>query len=87
MKKNFFVVLKIAISIGILYFLFRGMDLNAFLETISRIKPISIVIVVAFILTIQCISTLRWQILLKNSMLMGIKIKLICLFSQTAGLL
>lgn len=66
MKKNFFVLLKIAISLGILYFLFRGMDLDAFLETISRIKPISIVAAVILILVIQCISTLRWKILLKK---------------------
>ncbi|MBE9532251.1 MAG: flippase-like domain-containing protein [Proteobacteria bacterium] len=66
MKKNFFLILKIVISVGILYFLFRGMDLNAFVETVSKIKPISIVIAVVVIFTIQCISTLRWKLLLKK---------------------
>ncbi len=66
MKKNFLIVLKIVISLGILYILFRGMDLNAFLETISKLKPLSIISVVVMIFIIQCISSLRWQILLKK---------------------
>ena len=66
MKTHFFTVLKIVISLAILFFLFRGMDLDAFLKTISKIKPISIIVVVSMIFSIQCVSSLRWQILLKK---------------------
>ena len=66
MKKNLSILIKIVISVGILYFLFRGMDMGAFVETIKAIKPISIVAAIVLILCIQCISSLRWQILLKK---------------------
>lgn len=66
MKSIFTTLLKIVISLGILYFLFRGMDFNAFVETIKAIKPISIVAAVLIVLVIQCVSSLRWQILLKK---------------------
>ena len=66
MKKNLSIILKIVISVAILYFLFRGMDLASFVETISRVKPISIIAIIALMFFIQVISTLRWQILLKK---------------------
>ncbi len=66
MKKNLSLILKIAISLGILYFLFSGMDLSAVIKTISTIRPISIIAAVLIILVIQVISSLRWQILLKK---------------------
>jgi uncharacterized protein (TIRG00374 family) len=66
MKKNLSIILKIVISVGILYFLFRGMDMQAFIETIKALKPISIIAAIALIFVIQCISSLRWQILLKK---------------------
>lgn len=68
MKKNLLVALKIVISLGILYILFRGMDLSAFVEVISRIKPISIIVAVLMIFIIQCISSLRWQILITKDL-------------------
>jgi len=59
-------LLKIAVSGVILYFLFRGMDIGLFWQTVRSVNPRSVVFVALFFIVIQSVSAYRWSIILKK---------------------
>ncbi len=66
MKKHLFTIIKIGISVTIMIILFRGMDLNAFKETILSMDKRFFFASIAMLICIQFISILRWSIILKK---------------------
>ncbi|MEE8574714.1 MAG: lysylphosphatidylglycerol synthase transmembrane domain-containing protein [Thermodesulfobacteriota bacterium] len=66
MKKILQIILKIGVSGGIMYFLFRGMDMQSFWATISSVKLSSVIIGVVMLGCIQMISSFRWSIILSK---------------------
>jgi len=70
MKNLLTVVLKICVSAGILYFLFRGMDMAAFWESFVSVNPAVVVLVAFIFVATQCVSAYRWSIILKKDLSM-----------------
>lgn len=69
MSKNIVsILLKIAVSSALLYFLFRGMDTASFWNTVKAVDPKALIFVVFIYLTVQAIAVSRLFILLKGSM-------------------
>ncbi|MBI5234547.1 MAG: flippase-like domain-containing protein [Deltaproteobacteria bacterium] len=66
MKKTLIVALKVIVSSTIMYLLLRGMDMRAFLKTVVSVSPFAVIGAMLFIICIQCVSTLRWSIILKK---------------------
>ena len=67
MKKNFFVVLKIAISHRHTLFPLQGDGSKClFRDHIQDQADLNSIAVIVLIFSIQCISSLRWQILLEE---------------------
>lgn len=59
-------LVKIGVSIAILYFLFRNMDMQAFWATCTSVNPYIVVLVALFFISTQSVSTLRWSFILKK---------------------
>ncbi len=68
MKKFFSVLIKIAVSLAIMYFLFRSIRLDVFWKTITSVNPLSVGLAVLIFFSTQSVSTLRWSIILKKDM-------------------
>lgn len=66
MKNLITTVVKIGISIAILYFLFSNIDLDAFWKTLSNVEPFAVVFVALLFIASQSISTFRWSVILKK---------------------
>jgi uncharacterized protein (TIRG00374 family) len=66
MKKGYMLPLKIAVSGGLLYLLFRGMDFKTFWETVSAVSYGTMLIMLLLLLSVQTLSTLRWHIILSK---------------------
>ncbi|MFQ5735698.1 MAG: lysylphosphatidylglycerol synthase transmembrane domain-containing protein [Thermodesulfobacteriota bacterium] len=66
MKSFLGVILKIGVSVFILYFLFRSMDLRAFWTTMVSVQPLAVVFVAALFAASQTISSYRWSVILKK---------------------
>lgn len=63
-KKISSVLVKIAISLVILFFLFRNIKLSVFWKTIASVDPLTVVFAAVFFICIQAVSALRWSIIL-----------------------
>ncbi len=61
-------VIKVGVSLAILYFLFRNIDLNAFWKTFISVNPLSVVFVAALFVFTQSVSTYRWSVILKKDL-------------------
>ncbi|MBI2411860.1 MAG: flippase-like domain-containing protein [Deltaproteobacteria bacterium] len=68
MKNVISVIVKIGVSLAILYFLFRNIDLDAFLRTVLSVNPYAVVFVALLFIASQATSTYRWSIILKKDM-------------------
>ena len=68
MKGIISTIVKIGISGAILYFLFRSINMAAFLKTVMSINPLYVVLAALVFLGTQCISTYRWKVILKKDM-------------------
>jgi len=66
MKKGLVLPLKIAVSGGLLYLLFRGMDFKTFWETVSSVSYGTIVVMLLLLFAVQCLSVMRWHIILSK---------------------
>jgi len=66
MKKILSTLIKLAISGGILYFLFSSMDLAAFWETVKSVSPFAVIFVALFFIFIQSVSAYRWSLILSK---------------------
>ncbi|MBI3398711.1 MAG: flippase-like domain-containing protein [Deltaproteobacteria bacterium] len=66
-KKNLSVILKIIISGSLLYFLFRGIDMDGFFKTVKAVDLKAVVFIGLLYLATQVTAAYRWFILLKNS--------------------
>jgi uncharacterized membrane protein YbhN (UPF0104 family) len=65
-KKYFFFLLKVTVSLGLLFYLFRHTDFQSLWKTIHRINPLWFITAFLGYIIFQMISTLRWQIICKN---------------------
>ncbi len=61
-------VLKIGVSISILYLLFTNIDVARFWDTVSSVNPGVVALIVLLVIFIQSLSTYRWSILLRKDM-------------------
>lgn len=68
MKTIISTIIKICVSIAIMYFLFSKIELDAFWATFTSVKPYAVVFVAFFVVFSQSISTYRWSIILKKDM-------------------
>lgn len=66
MKNVISVIVKIGVSIAILYFLFRNIDLEAFLRTVLAVNPYAVVFVALLFIASQATSAFRWSIILRK---------------------
>lgn len=66
MKNILSVLVKVCISGGILFFLFRNIDLKLFWETASSANPLALIAVAVIIFGTQVVSTFRWQAILRK---------------------
>lgn len=64
-RKQFFNILKIVISVGLLIFIFSTIDLPAFLEAVRRANPWWLLTALATMMVGVVIRAWRWQILLE----------------------
>ncbi len=65
-KKVLTTLIKFIVSGGILYFLFRNMDLKMFFHDLRTVSPYVIIFVAVFFVCLQAISAYRWSIILKK---------------------
>lgn len=65
-KKFAPLTLKILVSVVILYFLFRGIDIEKFKVVASRISPLVIFVLAFMFFMSQFFSSLRWHTILKD---------------------
>jgi len=63
-RKQLLNILKIVVSLGLLYFIFSNLDLGAFLQTVSQAKPGWLLAALVMMLLGVVIRAWRWQILL-----------------------
>lgn len=68
MKKVISMLIKIGVSGVILYFLFRSINMAAFLKTVTSINPLLVALAALVFLACQCVSTYRWSVILKKDM-------------------
>lgn len=61
-------VVKICISGAILFFLFRGMDLESLWGTVVSVNPLSVLFVALLFLSTQVVSSYRWSSILSKDM-------------------
>ena len=66
MKKGYVLPIKVAVSGGLLYLLFRGMDLKTFWETVSSVSYTTLLVILLLLICIQTLSTLRWHTILNK---------------------
>lgn len=59
-------VVKVGVSLAILYFLFRNINLRAFWSTFISVNPLAVVLVAVLFICTQSISTYRWSVILKK---------------------
>jgi hypothetical protein len=64
-NKGVFIIVKILVSLGILFLLFKNTDSELFLETIISIDPFYFILAIVIFISSQIISTIRWSLLLK----------------------
>jgi uncharacterized protein (TIRG00374 family) len=64
-NKGIFVLVKILVSLVILFLLFKNTDTGLFFETITSINPIFFVLAILLFVTSQVISTYRWSLFLR----------------------
>ena len=64
MKKHISTLVKICVSGGIMYFLLSNMDMEKFLGVVSSLSPLTLLLLVAIYFSTQCVSVLRWSIVL-----------------------
>jgi len=64
MKKGYVLPIKVAVSGGLLYLLFRGIDLAAFWETVSSVSYGTVIVILLLLICVQTLSTLRWHTIL-----------------------
>ncbi len=67
-KKISSVLIKITVSLVILYFLFRHIRLDIFWKTVTSVNPFSVAFTVIFFICIQAVSAFRWSIILSKDM-------------------
>ncbi|MFQ5428327.1 MAG: YbhN family protein [Thermodesulfobacteriota bacterium] len=65
-KKVLTTLIKFFVSGGILYLLFRNMDLKQFFHDIRTVSPYAIIFVALFFICLQAISAFRWSIILRK---------------------
>ncbi len=65
-KKVLILPLKIVISGGLLYVLFRGMEMDVFWKTISSVNYTAVISIFFLLVGVQTLSTLRWSLILKK---------------------
>jgi len=68
MNKKIALLLKIAISFVLLYLLFSNIDIGTFWGVVSSANYIIILIVFLLFISIQALSAIRWNIILKKDM-------------------
>lgn len=66
MKSILSTAVKVGVSLAILYFLFRNINVNAFWNTFISVNPLSVVFVAVIFICTQSISTFRWSVILKK---------------------
>ncbi|MBI5588460.1 MAG: flippase-like domain-containing protein, partial [Deltaproteobacteria bacterium] len=66
MKSILSTAVKVGVSLAILYFLFRNINVNAFWNTFISVNPLSVVFVAVLFICTQSISTFRWSVILKK---------------------
>ncbi|MFQ5587047.1 MAG: lysylphosphatidylglycerol synthase transmembrane domain-containing protein [Thermodesulfobacteriota bacterium] len=64
MKKGYVLPIKVLVSGGLLYLLFRGMDMEVFWETVSSVSYGTVLFILLLLLLVQTLSTLRWHTIL-----------------------
>jgi len=67
-KKLLSALLKVAVSLAILYFLFRNIDAGALWATVASVDRLSVAFAALLFIATQSVSTLRWSIILKKDM-------------------
>jgi uncharacterized protein (TIRG00374 family) len=65
-KKLLATILKLAVSVSLLYFLFHSVDLGVFLSVVTNLDPLVFLFLALYFIGIQSISTFRWSIVLKK---------------------
>jgi len=66
MKGIVSMLVKVCISIAIMYFLLRSIDLATLWQTFASVNPLAVVFVAVLFLCTQSISTFRWSVILKK---------------------
>ena len=66
MKGIISTLVKVCISIAIMYFLLRSIDLATLWQTFASVNPLAVVFVAVLFLCTQSISTFRWSVILKK---------------------
>lgn len=66
MKSILSTAVKVGVSLAILYFLFRNINVNAFWNTFISVNPLSVFFVAVLFICTQSISTFRWSVILKK---------------------
>lgn len=66
MKNLISTLVKIAVSIAILYFLFGNIDTALFWETVKSVHPLMVIAVALLFILSQSISAYRWSVILKK---------------------
>ncbi len=61
-------IIKICISIAIMYLLLRSQDMDKLWQTFASVNPFSVLFVAVLFLCTQSISTFRWSVILKKDM-------------------
>lgn len=59
-------LVKVCISIAIMYFLLRSQDLDTLWQTFASVNPLAVVFVAVLFLCTQSISTFRWSVILRK---------------------
>ncbi len=77
MKNRLALPVKIVVSGGLLYMLFRKIDISAFWSVVASANYLTVLIIFFFFLGIQTLSTIRWHIIIKKD----IKVSFSRLFS------
>ena len=59
-------IIKVCISVAIMYLLLRSQDLDKLWQTFASVNPFAVVFVAVLFLCTQSISTFRWSVILKK---------------------
>jgi len=68
MKNLLSTLLKVAVSGGILFLIFRKIDTGLFLETVRSANPVTVAGAAVIVFLTQAVSSYRWQTILKKDM-------------------